>query len=174
MLYFGTSGFSYNDWVGAYYPPKMPRQEWLHYYAREFNALELNSSYYAIPQIATVKSMIAKTGDSFLFSVKANQEMTHTRQNENKAFVAFVQMLRPFIDAGKLGCVLAQFPYSFSYNRQNQDYSSYSANGWELCRWSLNSAMPSGLDPTFSISCAAITSVFAAWTSRNCHAYCLR
>ncbi len=122
MLYFGTSGFSYNDWVGAYYHPKMPRQEWLHYYAREFNTLEFNSPYYAIPQLATVKSMIAKTGDGFMFSVKANQEMTHTRQNENTAFVAFVQMLRPFIDAGKLGCVLAQFPYSFGYNRQNRDY----------------------------------------------------
>lgn len=122
MLYFGTSGFSYNDWVGAYYPPQMPRQEWLRYYAREFNALELNSTYYAIPQLSVVKNMIARTGEGFLFSVKANQEMTHTRQNENTAFVAFVQMLRPFIDAGKLGCVLAQFPYSFGYNQQNQDY----------------------------------------------------
>ena len=100
----------------------MPRHDWLRYYAREFNALELNSTYYAIPQPAVVKNMIAKTGEDFLFSIKANQEMTHTRQNENTAFVAFVQMLRPFIDAGKLGCILAQFPYSFGYNRQNQDY----------------------------------------------------
>src|SRR4030043_195855 len=98
VLYFGTSGFSYNDWVGIYYPPKMPRQEWLRHYAREFNALELNSTYYAIPQLSVLKNMIAKTGDGFLFSVKANQEMTHTRQNENVAFAAFVQMLHPFID----------------------------------------------------------------------------
>jgi uncharacterized protein YecE (DUF72 family) len=100
----------------------MPRQEWLRHYASEFNALELNSTYYAIPQLSVVKSMIARTGDSFLFSIKANQEMTHTRQNENTVFVAFVQMLRPFIDSGKLGCVLAQFPYSFGFNQQNQDY----------------------------------------------------
>jgi uncharacterized protein YecE (DUF72 family) len=122
MLYFGTSGFSYNDWVSAFYPPKMPRQEWLYYYAREFNALELNSTYYAIPQLSVIKNMIAKTGDGFLFAVKANQEMTHTRQNETAAFVAFVRMLQPFIDAGKLGCILAQFPYSFGYNQQNLDY----------------------------------------------------
>lgn len=125
MLYFGTSGFSYNDWVGPFYPPKMPRQEWLRQYASEFNALELNSTYYAIPQLSVVKNMIAKTGEGFLFSVKANQDMTHTRQNENAVFVAFVQMLRPFIDAGKLGCVLAQFPYSFGFNRQNQDYIEF-------------------------------------------------
>jgi len=122
MLYFGTSGFSYNDWAGHFYPPKMPRQDWLRYYAREFNALELNSTYYAIPKPSVVKNMIAKTGEDFLFSIKANQEMTHTRQNENSAFVSFMQMLRPFINAGKLGCVLAQFPYSFSFNRQNQNY----------------------------------------------------
>ncbi len=122
MLYLGTSGFSYNDWVGTYYPPKMPRQEWLHYYAREFNALELNSTYYAIPPISIVKNIIARTGEGFLFSVKANQEMTHGRQNENAVFTAFLHMLHPFIDAGKLGCVLAQFPYSFSYNQENLDY----------------------------------------------------
>ena len=122
MLYFGTSGFSYNDWVGPFYPPGMPRQKWLNHYASEFNALELNSTYYAIPQLSVVKSIIARTGENFLFSIKTNQEMTHTRQNENKVFVAFVQMLRPFIDAGKLGCVLAQFPYSFGFNQQNQDY----------------------------------------------------
>ena len=122
MLYFGTSGFSYNDWVGTYYPPKMPRQEWLRHYAREFNALELNSTYYAIPQPSILKNIIAKTGEGFLFSIKANQEMTHARQNKNAAFTAFIQMLRPFIDAGKLGCILAQFPYSFHYNQQNQDY----------------------------------------------------
>ena len=122
MLYFGTSGFSYNDWVGTYYPPKMPRQEWLHYYAREFNTLELNSTYYAIPQLSVVKNLIAKTGEGFQFSVKANQEMTHSRQNENAAFTAFVHILGPFIDSGKLGCILAQFPYSFYYNQINLDY----------------------------------------------------
>jgi uncharacterized protein YecE (DUF72 family) len=122
MLYFGTSGFSYNDWVGHFYPPNMPRQEWLRLYALEFNALELNSTYYAIPKLSVVNNMIAKTGEGFLFSIKANQDMTHTRQNENAAFVSFVQMLRPFIDVGKLGCVLAQFPYSFGFNRHNQDY----------------------------------------------------
>ncbi len=122
MLYLGTSGFSYNDWVGHFYPHKMPRQEWLRHYSHEFNTLELNSSYYAIPKLSVLKNMIAKTGEGFLFSIKANQSMTHTRQDENAVFVAFVQMLRPFIDAGKLGCILAQFPYSFGFNLQNQDY----------------------------------------------------
>lgn len=125
MLYFGTSGFSYNDWVGNFYPRGIPRPEWLRYYASEFNALELNSTYYAIPRLSIIKAIIAKTGEGFMFSVKANQEMTHQRQGKNEVFTAFTHILRPFIDAGKLGCVLLQFPYSFGFNRQNQDYIEF-------------------------------------------------
>jgi uncharacterized protein YecE (DUF72 family) len=122
VLYFGTSGFSYNDWVGSFYPRGMPRREWLSYYAREFNALELNATFYALPRLSILEAMVAKTGDGFLFSVKANQEMTHQRQHNSKVFTAFVRLLQPFIDSGKLGCVLAQFPYSFSFSCQNRDY----------------------------------------------------
>ncbi len=122
MLYFGTSGFSYNDWVGNFYPRGMPRREWLSYYAREFNALELNFTFYALPKLSVLEAMIDKTGEGFLFSVKANQDMTHQRQHNEGVFPAFVYMLQPFIEADKLGCVLAQFPYSFGFSRQNWDY----------------------------------------------------
>lgn len=122
MVYFGTSGFSYNDWVGNFYPRGMPRREWLSYYAQEFSALELNSTFYALPTLSILEAMIDKTGEGFLFSVKANQEMTHQRQHNSRVFAAFVHSLQPFIEAGKLGCVLAQFPYSFGFSRQNWDY----------------------------------------------------
>ena len=125
MLYLGTCGFSYNDWVGNFYPRGMPRREWLSYYAREFNSLELNSTFYALPKLSVLEAMVSKTGEGFLFSIKANQEMTHQCQQDNRVFVAFVHMCQPFIDAGKLGCVLAQFPYSFGYSRQNCDYLAH-------------------------------------------------
>ena len=122
MIYAGTSGFSYDDWVGVFYPRGMPRREWLSYYAREFNAVEINSTFYALPRLSTMESMIGKTGEGFLFSIKANKEMTHQRQGSHDLFVAFSRMLQPFIASGKLGCVLAQFPYSFTPNYQNQQY----------------------------------------------------
>lgn len=125
MLYFGTSGFSYNDWVGNFYPRGITQREWLNYYALEFNSLELNSTYYALPKLSILESMIAKTGEGFLFSVKANQSLTHQRQHDRNIFSAFVHMLQPFIDAGKLGCVLAQFPFSFGFSRQNCDYLGF-------------------------------------------------
>jgi len=122
VIYFGTSGFSYNDWVGTFYPAGMPKQEWLAYYAREFNACEINSTYYALPQPASIKTMVAKTGDGFFFAIKANQQMTHQREDNGLVFGAFRQVLEPVAAAGKLGCVLVQFPYSFRFNRVNWDY----------------------------------------------------
>lgn len=122
MLYLGTSGFSYDDWVGHFYPAGMPKREWLVYYSCEFNTCEVNSTYYAIPRASSLKSMADKTGDGFLFSIKANQEMTHQREDNASVFEAFRQVLQPIISDGKLGCILAQFPNSFRPDKQNWDY----------------------------------------------------
>lgn len=122
MFYCGTCGFSYDDWAGVFFPKGLPKKEWLGYYAREFNALELNSTYYALPRISVLASMAERTGEGFMFSVKANQEMTHMRQRGSDVFKAFVNILQPLVDSRKLGCVLAQFPYSFGFNPENQDY----------------------------------------------------
>ena len=122
MIYLGTSGFSYDDWVGNFYPTGMPKREWLIYYAREFSTCEVNSTFYALPRPSNLKAMAEKTGEDFLFSIKANQEMTHQRENNEVVFKAFRQVLEPIISAGKLGCILAQFPYSFRLTRQNWDY----------------------------------------------------
>lgn len=122
MICIGTSGFSYKDWMGVFYPAGLPPKDWLSYYAREFNTCEINSTYYAIPAPAVFQAMAAKTGDDFLFSVKANQEMTHQREDSANICRSFRASLEPVISAGKLGCILAQFPYSFDFNRQNWAY----------------------------------------------------
>ena len=122
MLHFGTSGFSYSDWVGIFYPVGMPKREWLSYYSREFNVCEINSPYYALPKPSSVKAMADKTGEDFLFCFKANQEMTHQREDNASIFKAFRQVLEPVLAAGKLCCILAQFPYSFKFNHHNWDY----------------------------------------------------
>ncbi len=122
MIYCGTCGFSYKDWVGVYYPEGLPPRNWLSYYASEFNSLELNSTYYALPGIASMESLAAKTGQGFMFAVKASREMTHVRSNGEESSRAFVRILQPLVSCGKLGCVLAQFPYSFSCNALNRNY----------------------------------------------------
>jgi len=95
MMYLGTSGFSYNDWVGSFYPSGMPRREWLTYYAREFNTCEINSSFYALPKPSSLEAMAEKTGEDFICSIKANQEMTHQREDTASVFKAFCQVLEP-------------------------------------------------------------------------------
>ena len=122
MIYLGTAGFSYDDWVGSFYPVGLPKHQWLAYYAREFNTCEINSTYYALPRPANIKAMVQKTGEGFLFSIKANQQMTHLREDNAEVFQAFRQVIEPVIVAGKLGCILAQFPYSFRLTRENWDY----------------------------------------------------
>lgn len=122
MFYCGTSGFSYDDWSGIYYPERLPKKNWFSYYAQEFNAVELNFTYYALPAASTMKSLACKTAEGFLFAVKANQEMTHKRQQDSGVFEAFLKSLQPLVNEGKLGCVLAQFPYSFSNTPANLEY----------------------------------------------------
>jgi uncharacterized protein YecE (DUF72 family) len=119
MIYLGTSGFSYKDWVGPFYPQGMPSKDWLLFYSQEFNCCEINSTYYAIPTAKNIEAMAKKTGEGFLFSVKANREMTHEYKGNLEVFKAFCDALQPLIEQKKLGCVLAQFPYSFKYSEKS-------------------------------------------------------
>jgi len=125
MLYIGTSGFSYQDWIGQFYPENIKKGDMLNFYAQYFNTAEINSSYYRIPPAAVFYHLQRKVPDNFKFSVKANREMTHVRKNNQAVFQEFKASLQPLLDNGKLGCILAQFPYSFHYNKNNQDYLCY-------------------------------------------------
>jgi len=122
VIHVGTSGFSYKDWVGPYYPADLPKRQWLSFYAREFHACEINFTYYRIPDARTLAAMADKTPGGFLFTVKASRELTHEREGNAEAFVRFAQALTPLLERGKFGCVLAQFPYSFRPSPENRDY----------------------------------------------------
>jgi uncharacterized protein YecE (DUF72 family) len=122
MISIGTSGFSYDDWVGPFYPAGLPKREWLAFYAREFKTLEVNATYYGVPAPATMAGMAARTPTGFLFTVKAHQDMTHKREGNAAVFAAFLAAMSPLAEAGKLGCVLAQFPFSFHATTLNRDY----------------------------------------------------
>ena len=118
----GTSGFSYQDWKGPFYPEKLPAREMLSFYATLFSTVEINSSYYAIPKRKNMEAMVQKTEGKLEFVVKAHQDITHKRENVEKALPLFKEALRPFQDHQVLACVLLQFPFSFHQNPNNQDY----------------------------------------------------
>lgn len=119
MIYIGTSGFSYDDWKGRFYPEGISRRDMLAYYAARFNAVEINSSYYALPGAASFASMARRTPEGFRFAVKAHKDMTHAESPDAEMFDRFLDSIRPLRDAGKLGCALAQFPWSFKRTPRN-------------------------------------------------------
>lgn len=122
MVLVGTSGFSYNDWVGPFYPTSLSKKDFLAYYSQHFCACELNFSYYRVPTAQSLERMAEKSEGNVEFVVKANQEMTHVREDNAQVFKAFNAALVPLTERNLLGCVLAQFPYSFHCNRTNIDY----------------------------------------------------
>ena len=73
----GVSGFSYAGWKGHFYPENLKSEELLSYYSQRLNSVEINSSFYAPPSLAMVKSWAGSTGDNFKFSFKAPRQITH-------------------------------------------------------------------------------------------------
>jgi uncharacterized protein YecE (DUF72 family) len=109
-LHVGTSGYSYKEWKGSFYPEKLPAKEMLPYYASQLSAVELNNTFYRMPQQAMVESWNAQVPDDFRFSVKASQRITHFKrlkdaEAEAKYLLETVGALKE-----KLGVVLYQLP----------------------------------------------------------------
>jgi len=116
MIYIGTSGFSYDDWRHVFYPPGLAKRDFLTFYSRHFPALELNSSFYAIPSPRLIGSLIERTPNGFQIAVKAYRGITHERNSESEAVLkAFLDAIAPLIEVGKLAAILLQFPYSFHF-----------------------------------------------------------
>ncbi len=67
MIWIGTSGYNYKDWKERFYPPRLPQKEWLSYYARHFNTLELNATFYRHFAKSVYEKWHHKTPDEFRF-----------------------------------------------------------------------------------------------------------
>jgi uncharacterized protein YecE (DUF72 family) len=112
----GTSGWSYADWEGRFYPRgKPPRFDELAYMSRYFRCVEVNTSFYRPPTARTTASWLRRTPEGFEFTFKLHQRFTHEpREPWTAAEVTeFRDGLAPVAEAGRLGAVLVQFPWSF-------------------------------------------------------------
>src|SRR6187551_1741150 len=79
-LLIGTSGWVYKDWFGVLYPPKTPPRAMLPIYADQFSTVEINRSYYRLPERAVFEGWRAQTPPSFLFAVKGSRFLTHMKK----------------------------------------------------------------------------------------------
>lgn len=130
MIFIGTSGFSYDDWKGRFYPPDIKANEMLPFYAKHFSALELNYTYYRMPDAHALDRMVHKTGGRVTFTVKAHQDITHTRPPGSRLFAGFREALSPLTESSTLGCVLAQFPWSFYFGAPGCEYLKRLSDGF--------------------------------------------
>ena len=112
-IHVGTSGYSFADWVGPFYPPGTKSGEFLPYYATRFGCVEVNSTYYRIPHPRVLEQMERKTPAGFRFIVKLNKAMTHEGSTDEALFRDFLAVLEPLKAAGKYHGLLAQFPWAF-------------------------------------------------------------
>ncbi len=119
----GTSGYSFPDWVGTFYPEGTPSNRMLDYYVQHFPVVELNFTYYGLPKISTIEGLTNRTPDNFSFWVKANQETTH-KQNRSVA-AEFIAALAPMKQSGKLAGIVLQFPQSFRRTVANRQYLAH-------------------------------------------------
>jgi len=109
-LYVGCSGWSYTSWQGVFYPSKLENKLWLSYYSQVFNYVEIDSTFYRIPNQFMVKNWARKTPKDFRFTAKFPKVITHDKkfQNVGKELSIFYDAMKPLKE--KLLALLIQFP----------------------------------------------------------------
>ena len=110
QAFIGTSGFDYLEWKPGFYPGDLPRKRFLSYYASRFKAVELNNTFYRIPDSTRIAAWSAATPDGFRFSLKAPRRITHferlkTPSSALDLFIKVAAELGP-----RLGALLFQLP----------------------------------------------------------------
>jgi len=116
----GTSGYSFPDWVGPFYPQGMKQADFLRYYAERFPAVEINMTYYRIPPPRTLEGMAKKTPEGFRFLAKLHQSMTHEATRDPRPYADLLAAIAPLEAAGKFDGLLAQFPWGYQRTPANE------------------------------------------------------
>ncbi|MFN3946531.1 MAG: DUF72 domain-containing protein [Aquificaceae bacterium] len=122
-VYVGCSGFFYKDWVGGFYPPLLKREDYIRFYSQYFEVVEINSSFYRMPNRGSVKSMLYRTA-TLRFSFKANRIFTHGRNYNKEEVKKFLFSLEPVFEEDRFIALLFQFPESFGYKEESLEYIS--------------------------------------------------
>jgi uncharacterized protein YecE (DUF72 family) len=109
-LHVGTSGYSYKEWKGNFYPEDLPAKEMLAYYSRRLPAVEINNTFYRLPQPAMIENWKTQVPARFRFSIKASQRITHIKRINNCADETKYLLETAALLEKRLGVVLFQLP----------------------------------------------------------------
>jgi uncharacterized protein YecE (DUF72 family) len=106
----GTSGYSYKEWVGPFYPEKTPAPAMLRYYAERFPTVEINNTFYRMPAESQLSRWAEEVPETFCFTLKAPQRITHAKRLMETAADVSEFSRRAAVLGEKLGILLFQLP----------------------------------------------------------------
>ncbi|HEX3099054.1 MAG TPA: DUF72 domain-containing protein [Usitatibacter sp.] len=110
-LHAGASGYSFKEWKGPFYPEKMKPEEMLPFYAERLPTVEINNTFYRMPQPAMLENWVRSTPDGFRFSIKASRRITHISRLKESAADSVAYLYKNLASLGtKRGPVLFQLP----------------------------------------------------------------
>ncbi|HEY3922570.1 MAG TPA: DUF72 domain-containing protein [Gaiellaceae bacterium] len=116
-LSIGCSGWNYDHWRnGVFYPPRCPASRWLAFYARHFDTVEVNATFYRLPRREAVVRWAEQTPPGFVFAVKVSRYLTHVKRLReiDVHLPLLLERIAPLADARKLGPLLWQLPPTFA------------------------------------------------------------
>ncbi len=109
-LHVGTSGYSYKEWKGNFYPEDLPAKEMLSYYSTRLPAVEINNTFYRLPQPSMIENWRDQVPAEFRFSIKATQRITHIKRLKNCAEETKYLIETASLMGERLGVILFQLP----------------------------------------------------------------
>jgi len=114
----GTSGWNYDHWKGIFYPEELSKGKWLEFYIKYFDTVELNASFYRLPTQKTFQNWYKRTPRGFIWSVKANKFITHTKRLKDvkEALNRFYNAISGLKE--KCGPILFQLPPSLVFEKE--------------------------------------------------------
>jgi uncharacterized protein YecE (DUF72 family) len=121
MILISTSGFSYDDWIGRFYPHDINKNQLLPYFAQYFSSVELNYSYYTFPGKKGIEGHL-RNAPGMKFALKAHSRFTHQRDYGKEELICYQAALDQLRHGDALICLLLQFPYSFHATDENRKY----------------------------------------------------
>jgi uncharacterized protein YecE (DUF72 family) len=115
-LYLGTSGWNYKHWTdGVFYPKGLKSSDWLDFYARHFDTVEVNNTFYGLPEKSVFESWRSTAPPGFVFTIKASRHFTHIKRLMDPETHVDLFLSRAVGLADKLSCILFQLPPQFDY-----------------------------------------------------------
>jgi uncharacterized protein YecE (DUF72 family) len=115
-VYIGCSGYYYSHWKGLFYPATLPRNQWLNFYAQYFNTVEINNTFYKMPQEKTIRNWYDISPEGFIFTLKGFRYITHLKRlTFDETLLDYILQFQRLASVlkEKAGPVLWQFPGSF-------------------------------------------------------------